>query len=85
MSTEVEHSLVRITLVTIGVIALILVLMYRSIAVTALVLGFIGFALAAARGLHRAGAGCTVFNVSTFTGAFLTGSPSAPRPTTRSS
>ena len=72
MATEVEHSLVRITLVTIGLIALILMLLYRSVAVTGLILGFIGIALAAARAATSF-AGLHLFAVSTFTGSFLTG------------
>ena len=72
MSTEVEHSLVRITVITVGVIALLLLLMYRSIAVMAVVLGYIGITLAAARALTSL-AGLHLFNVSTFTGSFLTG------------
>ena len=72
MATEVEHSLVRITVVTIGLIAIILMLLYRSVAVTGLILGFIGIALGAARAA-TAFAGLHLFAVSTFTGSFLTG------------
>lgn len=71
MSTEVEHSILQITFVTVGLIAFILMLIYRSVAVTALILGFIGIALAAARGL-TALLGGHAFDVSTFTASFLT-------------
>ena len=71
MSTEVEHSILTITFVTVGLIALILLLLYRSVAVTAVALGFIGIALAGARGF-TALLGSEVFAVSTFTGSFLT-------------
>ncbi|WP_220699246.1 MMPL family transporter [Nocardioides cavernaquae] len=71
MSTEVEHSILKITFVTVGLIALILMLIYRSVVVTALILGFIGVALAAARGT-AALLGGHAFEVSTFTASFLT-------------
>jgi RND superfamily putative drug exporter len=72
MVVHVESSIVRITAVTLVLIAIILMLIYRSVVVTGFVLGVIGVALAAARGvvsflgLHH------VFDVSTFTGSFLT-------------
>lgn len=71
MSTEVEHSILKITFVTVALIALILMLIYRSVVVTALILGFIGVALAAARGT-AALLGGHAFAVSTFTASFLT-------------
>ncbi|MCZ4497905.1 MAG: mmpL10 [Marmoricola sp.] len=72
MVVEVEDSILRITAVTLVLIALILLVIYRSVAITAFVLGIIGIALAAARGT-TALLGLHVFNVSTFTGSFLTG------------
>lgn len=71
MSTAVEHSILKITFVTVGLIALILMLIYRSVVVTALILGFIGVALAAARAT-AALLGGHAFAVSTFTASFLT-------------
>jgi RND superfamily putative drug exporter len=71
MSTAVEHSILKITFVTVALIALILMLIYRSIVVTGLILGFIGVALAAARG-SAALLGGHAFAVSTFTASFLT-------------
>lgn len=71
MSTEVEHSILKITFVTVGLIALILLLIYRSVVVTGLILGFIGVALAAARGTVALFGG-HAFEVSTFTASFLT-------------
>jgi putative drug exporter of the RND superfamily len=71
MQHEIETSILTITLVTIGLIALILMLIYRSIAVTAVVLGFIGATLAASRAV-TAWAGLNLFHVSTFTASFLT-------------
>lgn len=72
MVVQVEHSIVTITAVTLILIAIILFLIYRSVAVTAFVLSVIGLALAAARGA-TAFLGQHGFNVSTFTGSFLTG------------
>jgi RND superfamily putative drug exporter len=71
MQHEIEHSILRITLVTVGLIALILMLIYRSVAVTAVVLTFIGAALGLSRAL-TAWFGLHVFHVSTFTASFLT-------------
>ena len=71
MVTEVEHNIVRITAVTLVLIALILLLIYRSVAVTGFVLAVIGVALAVARGV-TAYLGLHVLHVSTFTGSFLT-------------
>ncbi|WP_203045985.1 MMPL family transporter [Pimelobacter simplex] len=72
LATETEHSVVRITVVTIGLIALILFLIYRSIAIPALILTVVGLGL----GLGRAVvAWCGLqdfFAVSTFSGSFLT-------------
>ena len=72
MVTQVEHSILLITAVTLVLIALILMVIYRSVVVTAFVLGVIGLALAVARGV-TAYLGLHVLDVSTFTGSFLTG------------
>jgi RND superfamily putative drug exporter len=72
MVTQVEHSIVTITAVTLLLIALILLVIYRSVVVTAFVLGVIGIALAVARGV-TAYLGLHLLHVSTFTGSFLTG------------
>ncbi|HJQ07504.1 MAG TPA: MMPL family transporter [Nocardioides sp.] len=71
METAVDHSILFITIATVGIIALLLMLIYRSIAVTALILSMIGLALAVARGT-TAWMGLHAFAVSTFTGSFLT-------------
>lgn len=72
LATETEHSVLRITVVTIGLIALILFLIYRSFAIPVLILGVVGIGL----GLGRAVvAWCGMedfFAVSTFSGSFLT-------------
>jgi RND superfamily putative drug exporter len=72
MVTQVEHSILLITAVTLVLIALILMVIYRSVVVTAFVLGVIGLALAVARGV-TAYLGLHLLDVSTFTGSFLTG------------
>lgn len=72
MVVNVERSIVTITAVTLVMIALILMLIYRSVVVTAFILGAIGVALAAARGVVAFLGDRNVFDVSTFTGSFLT-------------
>ncbi len=72
MVMEIESSIVKITAVTLVMIAIILFIIYRSWAVTAFVLGVIGIALAAARGVVSFLGQEQVFDVSTFTGSFLT-------------
>ncbi len=72
MVVQVEHSIIKITIVTLVLIAIILMVIYRSVVVTGFVLGVIGIALAAARGV-TAFLGLHLFHVSTFTGSFLTG------------
>ncbi|WP_408897147.1 MMPL family transporter [Nocardioides sp. R1-1] len=72
LATETEHSVVRITVVTIGLIALILLLIYRSLAIPLLILAVVGLGLALGR---AAVAWCGLqdfFAVSTFSGSFLT-------------
>jgi RND superfamily putative drug exporter len=71
MAHEAETSLATITVVIIVLILIILTVLYRSVAVTAVVLGFIGMSLGLARGL-AAVAGTLGLNVSTFTASVLT-------------
>lgn len=67
----IEHDIAPITLVTVGLIALIVFLLYRSFAVTGVVLGFIGASLAAGRGMAALGGELGWFHVSTFTASIL--------------
>lgn len=71
MSHEAETSLAIITVAIIVLITVILTVLYRSVAVTGVVLGFIGLSLAAGRGL-AAVAGTLGLDVSTFTASVLT-------------
>ena len=71
MAHETENSLAIITIAIIVMITIILTVLYRSIAVTGVVLAFIGLSLASARGL-AALAGTIGLDVSTFTAAVLT-------------
>lgn len=71
MAANVESSIFTITMATVGLIALILVVIYRSFAVTALALTVIGLALAGSRALVSF-AGQHGIDVSTFTASFLT-------------
>jgi RND superfamily putative drug exporter len=68
----IEHDIRKITVITVGLIALILFLLYRSVGVTALVLSFIGAALGAGRGIAAVGGHLGWFHVSTFTASFVT-------------
>ena len=72
LATETEHSVVRITIVSIVLIALLLWLIYRSFAVTALVLTVVGLGLGLARAVTAWCGLAGVFTVSTFSGSFLT-------------
>jgi RND superfamily putative drug exporter len=72
MVVNVEHSIITITAVTLVLIAIILMVIYRSVVVTGFILGSIGVALAAARGAVAFLGDHHVFHVSTFTGSFLT-------------
>jgi len=72
LATETEHSVVRITVVTIGLIALILLLIYRSIAIPALILTVVGLGLALGRAVVAWCGLQDLFAVSTFSGSFLT-------------
>jgi RND superfamily putative drug exporter len=72
LTTETEHSVVRITIVTIGLIALILLLIYRSIAVPLIILTAVGVGLAVGRAVVAWCGMQDLFAVSTFSGSFLT-------------
>ena len=72
LATETEHSVIRITIVSIGLIALLLWLIYRSFAVMGVVLTIVGLGLGLARALTALCGELGVFTVSTFSGTFLT-------------
>ena len=72
LTTETEHSVVRITVVTIGLIALILFLIYRAVAVPLIVLGVVGLGLGVGRAVVAWCGMEDLFAVSTFSGSFLT-------------
>ncbi|GAA1518049.1 MMPL family transporter [Nocardioides humi] len=72
LATETEHSVVRITVVTIGLIALILFLIYRSFAIPALILTVVGLGLGLGRAVVAWCGLQDLFAVSTFSGSFLT-------------
>lgn len=72
LAVETEHSIVTITVVTIGLIGLILWLIYRSFSVMLLVLVVVGLGLALARAVTAWCGLNGVFTVSTFSGSFLT-------------
>lgn len=72
LALEAEHSILRITLVTVVLIGLLLLLLYRSPALTALVLVMIAVALGVSRGVVAALGADGLLPVSTFTGSFMT-------------
>ncbi|MBO0842472.1 MAG: MMPL family transporter, partial [Nocardioides sp.] len=72
MAVALDRSMVRVTIVTVGLIAVILLVLYRSVPVVGVVLGFIGLALAAGRGAVAVAGTLGLFQVSTFTVSFLT-------------
>ncbi|WGX97234.1 MMPL family transporter [Nocardioides sp. L-11A] len=72
LATETEHSVLRITIVTIGLIALILFLIYRSLAIPALILTVVGLGLGLGRAVVAWCGLQDLFAVSTFSGSFLT-------------
>lgn len=72
VQTTIERDIARITIITIGLIGLILLVIYRSVTVTAVVLAFIGAALALGRAATAWAGDTGVFHVSTFTASFLT-------------
>lgn len=69
--TQTEKSIGLITIVTVVGIALILLLIYRSIGTMVLVLSFVGISLGIARQV-AALCGLHLFAVSTFTNSFIT-------------
>lgn len=69
----IEHDIGRITFITLGLIAIILFVIYRSVAATGVVLAFIGAALGLGRALTAHAGEGGLFHVSTFTASFLTG------------
>ncbi len=71
MSHEAESSLAVITVAIVVMITIILTLLYRSVAITGVVLGFIGLSLASGRALAAIG-GTLGMDVSTFTASVLT-------------
>ncbi|RJQ73866.1 RND family transporter [Pseudonocardiaceae bacterium YIM PH 21723] len=71
MQVVVDKSLIIITVVSVGVIALILLLIFRSILTAGVVLMTIGIALATARAV-TAFCGLNVFSLSPFTASFMT-------------
>jgi RND superfamily putative drug exporter len=71
MSALTEDSMAKIAIASVAMIAVILTVLYRRVAVTGVVLGFIGLSLAMARGLTALG-GTLGMDVSTFTAAVLT-------------
>lgn len=72
LSVETENSIVPITIVSVGLIALLLWLIYRSFSVMALVLTVVGLGLGLARALTALCGELGLFTVSTFSGTFLT-------------
>lgn len=72
LTNETEHSILPITIVTIGLIGLILFLIYRSFVIPVLILGVVGLGLGLARSVVAWCGLQDVFTVSTFSGSFLT-------------
>ncbi|MDO7867923.1 efflux RND transporter permease subunit [Nocardioides jiangxiensis] len=68
----IEHDLGRITAITLGLIAVIVLLLYRSWATLGVILGFIGACLGAGRGIAATAGHLGWFHVSTFTASMLT-------------
>lgn len=71
MTHVIESSLTMVTVAVLAVIAIIVQLLYRSFAVTSLILAVVGIALGVGRAL-AAFAGLHIFGISTFTGSMLT-------------
>lgn len=72
LTNETEHSVLRITIVTIGLIGLILFLIYRSFVLPVLILSVVGLGLGLARAVVAWCGLNDLFAVSTFSGSFLT-------------
>lgn len=71
LNTQINKSIARITFVTVAIIIVIVLLLYRSLILPLVPLATIGVALLAARGLVSI-FGRSFLPVSTYTGAFLT-------------
>jgi putative drug exporter of the RND superfamily len=71
LNSEINKSIARITFVTVAIIIVIVLLLYRSLILPLVPLATIGVALLAARGLVSI-FGRSFLPVSTYTGAFLT-------------
>ncbi|MGN6160537.1 MAG: MMPL family transporter [Marmoricola sp.] len=69
---SIQHSIAKITLITVVLIGVILLLLYRSIPMTVAVLSFIGAALGLGRGVVALAGEHHLFHVSTFTASFVT-------------
>lgn len=73
MESELEDRLLPISVVTVGLITIILLLIYRSIGTSLIALITIGVSLATARAVTAlCGISMSIFSVSTLTTAFLT-------------
>ncbi|MFD0806408.1 efflux RND transporter permease subunit [Nocardioides caeni] len=72
LTVETEHSVGRITIVTIVLIGLILLLIYRSLAVPLIILFVVGVGLGLGRAVVAWCGWQDFFAVSTFSGSFLT-------------
>lgn len=72
VATETEESVLRITVVTVVLIGLILLVIYRSLGVMLLILTVVGLGLGLARAVTAWCGIAGVFTVSTFSGSFLT-------------
>lgn len=69
---SIQNNIAKITLITVVLIGAILLLLYRSIPMTAAVLTFIGAALGLGRGVVALAGQEHLFHVSTFTASFVT-------------
>ncbi|MEQ6899984.1 MMPL family transporter [Nocardioides sp. YIM 152588] len=72
LATATEGSVLPITLITVVLIALILLAIYRSFVTAGLILGVVGIGLAVSRSVVAACGLSDVFAVSTFASTFLT-------------
>ncbi|WP_168929292.1 MMPL family transporter [Nocardioides sp. GY 10113] len=72
LATATEGSVLRITVLTVLLIAVILLAIYRSVITAALILSVVGIGLAIARAVVAAMGLSGVFAVNTFAGTFLT-------------
>lgn len=72
LAVETEHNIFRITIITILLIAVILLVIYRSLMVPLIILTVVGLGLALGRAVTAWCGLAGVFTVSTFSGTFLT-------------